>query len=456
MLTLLSLHQYLQFYISIAEISNLFAPAVSDDESSNSSKKQGGAVSPDNTLCDAVDYSDHPGSQVAFTAAAIDQALTSNKAVTPTSSQVNLVTTISPNETDSNKRPLPDAMDLESTIQQPALKRRVSVEGASKRITLSSACGAQAELASAFAEASRAKGMPTPTIVHQPPLVPSTIVKKEEETTAPKPASKTTKKAPTKKATTTSTKVTTNTKTGTTKSTGTTTISIKSSMTPEEKAQACRERNREHARKTRLRKKAYVDELKRSLNELVEQRDAAKAEEERRRQVLEQNRDVRFQVMQDFLNLRGTNEQSSQRWGAILVDEEFQLRLPPTDFQTMVARDGSEQQHQQVLSGVHDVMADASYFAAFLQTLTGEDNEAAAPVYAIYSCDRESFFMDGCQAVVNFEVTSCGGAKGELISMGTFRAIFCPETNRLRSAQMVFDTASIRQQLPALTGPASN
>ena len=79
-------------------------------------------------------------------------------------------------------------------------------------------------------------------------------------------------------------------------------------------------------------KKAYVDELKRSLNEMVEQRDAAQALEEQKAKIMEQNRDVRFQVMQDFLNLRGNNERNPSRWAAILVTEEFNLKLPVTEF----------------------------------------------------------------------------------------------------------------------------
>ena len=195
-------------------------------------------------------------------------------------------------------------------------------------------------------------------------------------------------------------------------------ISVRSSMTPAEKAKACRERNREHARKTRLRKKAYVDELKKNLNDLIEERDTALALEEQKAKILEQNRDVRFQVMQDFLNLRGNNERSAARWSAILVPEEFSLKMPKTNFQAMVDSDNTSCHHQ-VLTGVEDVMADASYFSSFLQTLGSETNEAASPVYFIYNCEEDSFLMDGTQAMINFEATTSGaiaqGAKSELI-----------------------------------------
>jgi hypothetical protein len=49
-------------------------------------------------------------------------------------------------------------------------------------------------------------------------------------------------------------------------------------LTPDERARQNRDRNREHARNTRLRKKAYVEELKRTLTALVSQRDSAEVE----------------------------------------------------------------------------------------------------------------------------------------------------------------------------------
>lgn len=404
------------------EISTLFAPAVSDDEKSSS-----------DSPVPSVDYENHPGAQVAVTAAAIDSALLAPKAEAP-----------------SNKRPYESA--IPTAVPPPAPKRR---------ITMSSSCGSLPSLPNPVATVS-APSSPKSVVVPAPvtPPTPSGLTVSPSVESAPQFPDV---------ATSSTSAATEKVK----KTKAAPTITIRQGMTPEEKAKACRERNREHARKTRLRKKAYVDELKRSLNEMVEERDAAKALEEQKAKILEQNRDVRFQVMQDFLNLRGNNEQSANRWSAILVPEEFTLTLPVTDFQAMVQpTETSPVPGQQVLTGVSDVMSDSSYFSSFLQTLGGSDaNEASAPVYFIYNCSRDSFLMDGCNAMFNFDATSCGamaqGTAFELASSGTFRASFCPETNRLRSAQLMFDTGSIRFQVdrmqtstvhsaPATTGPVSN
>lgn len=390
------------------EISTLFAPAVSDDEEGSKTS------SPVPTSGDYETHPETPGYEVAVTAAAIDCALG---------------TTITP--TLNNKRTFDEAMVDGTTTEEvsgpPQHKRCVTLDG-TKRITLLSSCGA-ADAVAPVPESP--KSVMSPTVVPSSPapsipdvasLTPPTVAvePKKSPAKAKKTVPKAAKSAPT--------------------------ITIRQGMTPEEKAKACRERNREHARKTRLRKKAYVDELKRSLNEMVEERDATAAAGEQKAKIMEQNRDVRFQVMQDFLNLRGNNESNPQRWAAILVPEEFSLQLPVTDFQTMVAAPDGK---QQLLTGVENVMADACYFASFLQTLALE--EAASPIYFKYMCSRDSYMMDGTQALFNFDGISCGamaaGASAELRMTGTFRASFCAETNRLRSAQFMFDTGSVRYQL---------
>jgi hypothetical protein len=89
-------------------------------------------------------------------------------------------------------------------------------------------------------------------------------------------------------------------------------------LTPDERARQNRDRNREHARNTRLRKKAYVEELKRTLSELVAQRDSADLEKRHTAQRELEQREVRFRVIEEFLKLRGRNEPNFARWAAIL------------------------------------------------------------------------------------------------------------------------------------------
>ncbi len=181
--------------------------------------------------------------------------------------------------------------------------------------------------------------------------------------------------------------------------------SRRQNLTPDERARQNRDRNREHARNTRLRKKAYVEELKRTLTALVSQRDAADLEKLHASQREVEQREVRFRVAEEFLNLRGRNEANPARWAAILEDN-FTLTLPVTDFREMVHSGDVHQKvvQEQVLTGVAETMRDSTMCSAFLQGL-GRGHEL---VTLSYSCDRKDFFMDNCTAMLEFTATSQG------------------------------------------------
>ena len=175
-------------------------------------------------------------------------------------------------------------------------------------------------------------------------------------------------------------------------------------LTPDERARQNRDRNREHARNTRLRKKAYVEELKRTLTELVSQRDAAEFEKRQSAQRELEQREVRFRVTEEFLKLRGRNETNFARWAAILEDG-FSLTIPLTDYRKTV-KTATKSKFDQVLQGVSDVMSDSAMFSEYLQSLGSASGKGAVTFQ--YNCERSNFFMDGCNAVLEWTATSVG------------------------------------------------
>lgn len=185
-------------------------------------------------------------------------------------------------------------------------------------------------------------------------------------------------------------------------------------LNPDERARQNRDRNREHARNTRLRKKAYVEELKRTLTELVAQRDSAELEKRHCIQRELEQREVRFRVMEELLNLRGRNEPNFTRWIAIL-EEEFTLTLPFTTFREMAESKCNSiptnvKKTEQAFSGAAEVMEDSRSIATFLQTLGNENttDASSSPITLLYHCDRKNFFMDGCSGVLVWSATSVG------------------------------------------------
>jgi hypothetical protein len=221
----------------------------------------------------------------------------------------------------------------------------------------------------------------------------------------------------------------------------------RSNLTPDERARQNRDRNREHARNTRLRKKAYVEELKATLSALVTHRDAADLEKRHASQRELEQREVRFRVLEEFLKLRGRNEANPARWAAILEDT-FHLTLPVTKFRDMVRSNGEDnnnKSHEQVLTGVTEVMNDSNLCSTFLQSLNGKG--LTSEIIALtYNSDRNDFFMDNCVAMLDWSATT-SGSTNELIVKGQIRAKFCPASNKLISAVMRFDTGAVISQV---------
>lgn len=104
-------------------------------------------------------------------------------------------------------------------------------------------------------------------------------------------------------------------------------------LTPAERAQQNRDRNREHARSTRLRKKAYVQKLK----ELVEGLHAERTEEVRQRRVaiqkLSEVQNVRRNVVTTFLKYHCTYEHDERKW-LTLLEDTFWLKQPVTPYRS--------------------------------------------------------------------------------------------------------------------------
>jgi hypothetical protein len=102
-------------------------------------------------------------------------------------------------------------------------------------------------------------------------------------------------------------------------------------MSAPERAKQNRDRNREHARSTRLRKKAYVQKLK----ELVEGLHEERTEEVRQRRVaiqhLAEMQNVRRAVINTFFRCHSSNERDRRKWSTILEDDVW-LKQPVTPY----------------------------------------------------------------------------------------------------------------------------
>lgn len=97
--------------------------------------------------------------------------------------------------------------------------------------------------------------------------------------------------------------------------------------------QQSRDRNREHARSTRLRKKAYVNKLKELLDALHVER----SEDDRKRRVAVQKlaeiQELRRKVVKTFFGYHASCERNTTKWRMIL-EEDFCLKQPVTPYRS--------------------------------------------------------------------------------------------------------------------------
>lgn len=157
-----------------------------------------------------------------------------------------------------------------------------------------------------------------------------------------------------------------------------------------------RDRNREHAKNTRLRKKCYVKKLR----ELVDRMHAQREGEERERRALGQRiydtvrtrlysayhctdyyicasldyrqHMTRKNVVRLFLTNCGLNVAQRDRWSCIL-DENITLTLPVTPYRSF---DPSQVRGaHRVVRGIDAVMADAASLAVMAETLNQDTDQ---------------------------------------------------------------------------------
>jgi hypothetical protein len=96
---------------------------------------------------------------------------------------------------------------------------------------------------------------------------------------------------------------------------------------------AAKEKNREHAKNTRIRKKNFVEALKESIRQLMEEQE--EVDRDRKvsiNRVIEQTK-TRKKVLQDVLNQRCNGTLDIDIWNT-LVEEEFVLSLPITPYRS--------------------------------------------------------------------------------------------------------------------------
>ncbi|CAM9212181.1 unnamed protein product, partial [Sphacelaria rigidula] len=220
-----------------------------------------------------------------------------------------------------------------------------------------------------------------------------------------------------------------------------------------EKAKASRDRNREHARNTRMRKKQYIENLKLQIGEMLQ----AKARDERDA-LMDSSRQsaARIAQRQTVLNmfyLRTTEDLSRQSWASVL-DTDFTCVTPVTPYRSFLPSE--VRNFRRVIKGIDGMIQDTASLAVFVQSIccrslnpTGQ--KVKCQFYA--SADDTVVGPHGLMSrwLMKTENAMECGAQCEVVSHGMLKAQFSPD-NRIKHLELEFDVMSLMQQLQRACG----
>ena len=228
-----------------------------------------------------------------------------------------------------------------------------------------------------------------------------------------------------------------------------------SNLTPEEKAKANRDRNREHARNTRLRKKAYLEKLKTTVDELCRERDTLVSERAGAANILVEMHNTRTEVLMSFFALRSANEKRRELWASILDESCFACVVPVTPYRSFPASEVQVSKCQRTILGIDGMMADTASLHVLLNSLVDRSRFPNATITFRYTLVTEEAVVAGNQMMARWvmstlNATQCG-ARMEVAKHGMLCCKF-NSAHKIIGLELMFDVMALMLQLKQAAG----
>lgn len=215
--------------------------------------------------------------------------------------------------------------------------------------------------------------------------------------------------------------------------------------------QKTRSKNREHAKKTRIRKKNYIESLRETVKRYSE--DNERLDRNNRitlSRLVEQTR-VRKQVLQTMFYFRAIAETSVSKWSTIL-DENFVFIMPITPYRSFPP--SQVMNGQRLVRGIDGMIKDTASLSVLVQSI-GQAKDDGLQVRIQYYSELDDGIMSGnsfmCRWLMKTENVVERGARQEVYKHGMVEAVFTPQ-NKLIKLEMTFDVMSFMQQLRRASG----
>jgi len=224
-------------------------------------------------------------------------------------------------------------------------------------------------------------------------------------------------------------------------------------LNADERLQLSRDRNREHAKNTRLRKKAYVTKLKDTVDLMVRQKNIEEAERIALGIRIFETQQMRKNTVRLYLSYRAVNMRERDKWANIL-DDSFQLILPITPYRSFPK--GTIINSSRVVIGIDAAMADTASLALMAQgigmssPLWQESIKSGQACRLAYITSQDEMVAANEHVMCPFTLRTEGfeqvGATQGCVQHGMLQARFNLQ-NKLVAVEMMFDVMGFMQQL---------
>ena len=231
-----------------------------------------------------------------------------------------------------------------------------------------------------------------------------------------------------------------------------------SNLNVDDKAQANRDRNREHARNTRLRKKAYLEKLKATVEDLCRERDTLVTERAGAAGLLVEMHNTRTEVLMSFFALRSSNERRRKLWSSILDESCFACIMPVTPYRSFPASEVQVSKCQRTVLGIDAMMADTASLHVLLQSLVDRTRFPDGKVEFRYTLVTEESVVAGNQMMARWVMSSMNATKCGALTEVAKQGMLCCKFNsahRITGLELMFDVMAFMLQLKQAAGSDS-
>lgn len=226
-------------------------------------------------------------------------------------------------------------------------------------------------------------------------------------------------------------------------------------LSPSEKLKASRDRNREHARNTRLRKKAYLEKLKHTVDELCRERDTLVSERAGAANLLAEMHNIRTEVLMSLFALRTSNERRRKLWSSILDESSFTCVMPVTPYRSFPASEVQVSKCLRTILGIDGMIADTASLHVLFDSLIDRTISPYGIIDFRYTLVTEEAVVAGSQMMARWVMTTTNavqlGARMEVSKQGMLSCKF-NSAHKIVGLEFMFDVMAFMLQLKQAAG----